>query len=42
MKGSRRRKKIFPKLGPDTLVVKEASVTIPETKAEVVTVITKP
>jgi len=36
--GVQRRKKIFPKLGPDTLVVKEASVTIPETKAEVVTV----
>jgi len=36
--GVQRRKKIFPKLGPDTLVVKEASVTIPETAAEVVTV----
>jgi pyruvate/2-oxoacid:ferredoxin oxidoreductase beta subunit/Pyruvate/2-oxoacid:ferredoxin oxidoreductase gamma subunit len=36
--GVQRRKKIFAKLGPDTLVVKEASVNIPETAAEVVTV----
>ncbi|SMC98848.1 Pyruvate:ferredoxin oxidoreductase, beta subunit [Desulfocicer vacuolatum DSM 3385] len=36
--GVQRRKKIFPKLTPETLVVKEASVTIPETAAEVVTV----
>jgi len=36
--GVQRRKKIFSKLGPGTLVVKEASVTIPETAAEVVTV----
>ena len=36
--GVQRRKKIFAKLGPDTLVVREASVEIPETKAEVMTV----
>ncbi len=36
--GVQRRKKIFAKLGPDTLVIREASVEIPETKAEVMTV----
>lgn len=36
--GVQRRKKIFAKLGPDTLVVREASVEIPETKAQVMTV----
>ncbi len=36
--GVQRRKKIFAKLGSDTLVIREASVEIPETKAEVMTV----
>ena len=36
--GVQRRKKIFPKLTPETLVVREKSVEIPDTAAEVVTV----
>ena len=36
--GVQRRKKIFPKLKPDTLVIREESVEIPETRAEVMTV----
>ena len=36
--GVQRRKKIFAKLGTETLVIREASVEIPETKAEVMTV----